>query len=125
MAGESPVEAGQKVRLYVTRETEYGDRFKLFTVTAPQASENVLEAVGASLDTESDGRVSVSDIAFNGPAEKLGITWGDYVTSVGLEQSGRLPKEIIYIFGILAYGTVIVMQRRRLRQSDVTEPKEA
>ncbi|MEM9578883.1 MAG: TRAP transporter permease [Pseudomonadota bacterium] len=125
LAGDSAVGAEQRVRIYVTRETEYGDRYKLFTVTAPQAADNVLEAVGLSLDTESDGRVSVSDIAFNGPAEKLGITWGDYVTSVGLEQSGRMPKEIIYIFGVLAYGAVIVMQRRRLQQAGAAVPKGA
>ncbi|WP_299851116.1 TRAP transporter fused permease subunit [uncultured Roseovarius sp.] len=124
-ANETSVEAGQKVRLYVTRETEYGDRFKLFTATVPEASKDVLAAVGLSLDTEDDGRTSVSDIAFNGPAEQLGISWGDYVTSVGLEQSGRMPKEIIYIFGILAYAAVVVMQRRRLRKIEQTDLVEA
>ncbi len=124
-ANETSVEAGQKVRIYVTRETEYGDRFKLFTVTVPEASENLLEAAGISIDTESDGRASVSDIAFNGPAEQLGITWGDYVTSAGLEQSGRMPKEVIYIFGILAYAAVIMMQRRRLKKAEQSDRMEA
>lgn len=119
------VKEGQKIRIYVTRETEYGDRFKLYTATADAASDNLLDAVGLTLGSESDARISVADITFNGPAEQLGITWGDYVTSIGLEQSGRPPKEIIYIFGILAYGMVIVMQRRRQRKPLDLKPVEA
>ncbi|WP_299210633.1 TRAP transporter permease [uncultured Tateyamaria sp.] len=118
LAGETSVLADQKVRLHVTRETEYGDRYKLFTATAGEASDDVLQAVGLSISPEEDGRFSVTDIAFNGAAEKLGITWGDYVTAVGLEQSGRMPKEIIYIFGLLAYVAVIMMQRRRLTNKE-------
>lgn len=125
VAGETSVAEGQKVRLYVTRETEYGDRFKLFTATVPNASGNLLEAVGISVEVESDGRTAVSDIGFNGPAEQLGVTWGDYVTSVGLEQSGRMPKEIIYIFGILAYAAVVLMQRRRMKKNQQIDLVEA
>ncbi|WP_282076652.1 TRAP transporter permease [Epibacterium ulvae] len=125
VAGETSVGEGQKVRLYVTRETEYGDRFKLFTATVPNASDNLLEAVGISVEVESDGRTAVSDIGFNGPAEQLGVTWGDYVTSVGLEQSGRMPKEIIYIFGILAYAAVVLMQRRRMKKNQQADLVEA
>ncbi|SCZ72796.1 TRAP transporter, 4TM/12TM fusion protein [Epibacterium ulvae] len=125
VAGETSVGEGQKVRLYVTRETEYGDRFKLFTATVPNASDNLLEAVGISVEVESDGRTVVSDIGFNGPAEQLGVTWGDYVTSVGLEQSGRMPKEIIYIFGILAYAAVVLMQRRRMKKNQQADLVEA
>ncbi|WP_027256768.1 TRAP transporter fused permease subunit [Leisingera aquimarina] len=113
--GTMPVEAGQKIRVYVTRETEYGDRYKLFTVTGPQTAENVASAIGLDLASEPDGRASVTDVAFNAPAEQIGITWGDYVTAVGLEQSGRPPKEIIYIFGLLAYAGVVLMQRRRMK----------
>lgn len=116
---ETQLDAGQKVRVYVTRETEYGDRYKLFTAMVPEDSNNVMEAIGISVRLEDDGRASVADIAFGGPAEKLGVTWGDYVTSVGIEQSGRLPKEIIYIFGLLAYAAVIMMQRRRLKDNDM------
>ncbi|MGB7242373.1 MAG: DUF3394 domain-containing protein, partial [Sulfitobacter sp.] len=118
MSNETPVEAGQKVRIYVTRETNYGDRFKLFTATVPEGG-GFLDVVGLSLEAEADGRTSIADITFNGPAEQLGITWGDYVTGVGFEQPGRMPKEIIYIFGLLAYAAVFVMQRRRLKNNDM------
>ena len=38
IAGEDTIEPGRRVRIYITRETNYGDRFKLYVLTAPEAA---------------------------------------------------------------------------------------
>ncbi|GIS90991.1 MAG: hypothetical protein CM1200mP20_10320 [Pseudomonadota bacterium] len=35
-SGELKIEKGRKIRLHVTRETDYGDRYKLFVFTLPE-----------------------------------------------------------------------------------------
>jgi TRAP transporter 4TM/12TM fusion protein len=115
-AGEVAVEPGRQVRLHVTRETRYGDRYKLFLLKAPEAdAATPEEAYGLTLEREPDGRYYVTDMAFNSPAESAGIDFGDYVTAFDVEQLGRPNKEWVWPFAFALLGFVFFLQWLRWR----------
>ena len=70
-------EPGRQVRLHVTRETDYGERYKLFVLETPvEQATTPAETFGVGLEREDDGRYAVVDLAWNGMAEQAGIDWG-------------------------------------------------
>ncbi len=115
VAGETAIEPGRTVRLHVTRETRYGDRYKLFLFEAPPADEAAAgsEDYGLVLEPEPDGRYYVADLDFNGPAEQAGIEFGDYVTAVDVEQLDRPAKEWVWPFAFVLLGGILAGQWRR------------
>jgi TRAP transporter 4TM/12TM fusion protein len=116
-SGEFTPETGRYVRLHVVRETNYGDRFKLFVLQTPaDQAATPAETFGAVIEPEEDGRYAVVDLTFNGMAEKAGLDWGDYVTGVDVEQLDLPPKELIYPIGVLLLGLVWLSQRTRRRR---------
>ncbi len=110
------------VRLHVTRETEYGDRYKLFVIPPPEATvakeQHFSERIGLTVELEADNRLYVSNTRFNGPAESAGVTFGDYITAVDVEQIGRPPKEWVYVIGFLLLGIVLFYQTIKKRRVD-------
>jgi len=111
------------IRLHVTRETEYGDRFKLFvvppTATEPGSKMTLRTLTGLDLDLEPDNRFYVANTQFNGPAEKAGVTFGDYLTAIDIEQLGRPAKEWIYLLGFLLLGLVFGFQSIKARKMKI------
>lgn len=116
IAGEVFVEPGRNVRFHVVRETDYGDRFKLFVLATPEDETSARGGqYGIALAQAEDGRYRVSNLDFNGPAEQAGIDFGDFVTEFDIEQLDRPPKEIVYPFGLVLLGFVLLLQLRRRR----------
>ena len=125
-SGEFTPEPGRSVRLHVTRETNYGERFKLFVLETPAAQAATPAATfGVGLAREDDGRYAVVDIAFEGLGEKAGIDWGDYVTGVDVEQVDLPPKELIYPAGLAVLGLVFFSQLMRGRRAARASPQQA
>ena len=122
----SAVPTDRAVRLHVTRETEYGDRFKLFVIPADepgtQPAEPLGDRIGATLEIEADQRAYISNTEFNGPGEKLGLTFGDYITAIDVEQSDRPAKEWVYPFGLLLLGLVFFIQTIKSRRKHIAAP---
>ena len=117
-SGEFTPEPGRDVRLHVTRETDYGERYKLFRFETPeQLAATSAETFGAVLERQADGRHAVVDLAFNGMAERAGVDWGDYVTGVDVEQVGLPPKELVYPVGVALFALVGLSQLRRRRRT--------
>lgn len=116
------------VRLYVTREMEYGDRFKLFVIPPLETNTNgtlsLSDRVGLTLTPEPDDRLNVSNTQFNGPADTIGITFGDLVTSVEIEEVNRPAKEWVYLFGSPLLAMVFFYQTVKARRLDSSEIKE-
>ena len=122
-AGEASVEPEREVRFHVVRETDYGDRYKLFVLTAPQrAGPGLRERYGLELEPAEGGRFVVIDLAFDGVAETAGVNFGDYVTTIDVERTGRPPKEIVYPFGLAILGVVVALQYARWRRSPPRSP---
>ena len=120
VAGEFMPEPGRHVRFHVTRETDYGERYKLFRFKVPEdaaAAGSPAETFGLALEREEDGRHAVVDLAFNGMAERAGLDWGDYVTGVDVEQLDLPPKELIYPVGVALLALAGLSQYRRRRRS--------
>ena len=113
--------ADRALRLHVTRETEYGDRFKLFVIppleNAKATQLSLSDRAGLTLEAESDSRLNVSNTVFNGLAETAGVTFGDLVTGVEVEVEDRPAKEWIYLFGFFVLGMVIFYQLLKSRHT--------
>ena len=120
VAGEFKLKPGRHVRFHVTRETDYGERYKLFRFKVPEDAAAVAspsETFGLVLEREEDGRHAVVDLAFNGMAERAGIDWGDYVTGVDVEQLDLPPKELVYPIGVAVLALAGLSQYRRRRRA--------
>ena len=117
-SGAFTPEPGRQVRLHVTRETPYGDRYKLLRLATPEHSAATpAQTFGLVLEREADGRHSVADLAFDGMAERAGVDWGDYVTGVDVEQVGLPHKELVYPVGVALLALVGLSQFRRRRRA--------
>lgn len=117
--GDLAIEKGRAFRLHVVRETDYGDRFKLFRLTA--LNKSGLAPYGLELGKIKDGRYPVTNVVFNSVAAKAGIRpYEDYVTSIDVEQLGRPAKEWVYPLALLALGLVVITQLVRRKAVPVS-----
>ena len=120
-AKDAAVEKGQAFRLHVVRETNYGDRFKLFRMTG--SGTPGLMSYGIELDAPQDGRYPIANVAFNSAAEKAGLRpYEDYLTRIDIEQPGRPAREWVYPFGFLVLGLAVLSQVRRRRRIETVSP---
>jgi TRAP transporter 4TM/12TM fusion protein len=119
--GKTKIEPGREFRVHVTRQTDYGDRFKLYRLKAPEKPG--ASAYGVALKREEDGRYAVSDLAFNGLAEKAGLEFGDYVENIDVAQLGRPAREWVYPFAYALLGIIIGLQL--VRRGRVSVPAES
>ncbi len=116
-ASPGKIPEDRKIRLHVVRSTDYGDRYKLFAIAPPppRGEQSLAQRVGIELGPADGGGYEVSDTAFDGPAEKAGLTFGDRITDIDVEQVDRPPKEIVYPFGLAVLALVLLSQWRRRR----------
>jgi TRAP transporter 4TM/12TM fusion protein len=112
---------GYTVRLHVTRQTDYGDRLKLYRIGTPQISpDKEFGDYGLKLKAAKDGLYEVTGLQRLGLAAKIGIKEGDLVSRVEVEQVGLPSKQWAYPFALILLGLVILWQlgrRRRERQA--------
>ncbi|MEE2803737.1 MAG: TRAP transporter permease [Pseudomonadota bacterium] len=114
VAGKLETVPGQKMRLHVTRETDYGDRYKLFVFETAPVRSTLKDSYGLDLSQGRDGRWSVDNLAYMGIAEKTGLEFGDFLTAVDIEQPTRPARQWIYLpAGLLLVLTVLAQFRRR------------
>ncbi|MEK9685197.1 MAG: TRAP transporter fused permease subunit [Rhodospirillaceae bacterium] len=110
--------ADQVFRIHVVRETDYGDRYKLFRIQV--GGDSSQEPFGFQLGKPKDDRYPVEDVSFNGAAYKVGIrAYQDFVTAVDMSNPGRPNKEWVYLFGFICLGAAFCSQwRRKPRSAD-------
>ncbi|MDP6785536.1 MAG: TRAP transporter permease [Rhodospirillales bacterium] len=121
-AGEAVAKPGYTIRLHVVRQTEYGDRFKLYSVATPGiVPDETYGRYGLKVEP-ADGRFEVTALEFNGLAEQRGIEVGDIVTDVDVETVGRPAKEWVYPFAFALLGLVMVLQLMRRRRDSAAAP---
>ncbi len=91
----------KEVRIKITRESEYGERYKLFVIQKNIfENEYSLEDYGINLTNENK-KILVDTIKWNGQAKKSGIEMGDYITEFKTENSNRPSKNIVYPITLL------------------------
>ena len=124
--GEATTAPGRIVRFHVVRETDYGDRFKLFAIPTPEPGGLQPQGpFGVTLATDASGRFIVDSVAFGGPAAGAGLDFDDVVTAIDAELGGLPPKELIYPFGLVLLALVFYAQWRRSRRQAATESEPA
>jgi TRAP transporter 4TM/12TM fusion protein len=116
VAGEIDLAPGHVVRFHVTRKTNYGDRFRLYTLATPEPGPLATQGpFGLTLAQDAQGRWLVDAFAFGQPAEAAGMDFDDIVTAIDVEQKDRPPKELVFPFAYLLLGLVFLSQRARSR----------
>jgi len=89
------------VHIKVTRNTDYGERYKLFVIKSNSFDKNYsLKDYGINL-TEQEGKTTVDTLDWKGLAKKDGIETGDIITEFKIENLERPNKAIIYPFALL------------------------
>jgi TRAP transporter 4TM/12TM fusion protein len=122
---ETLVPVDRALRLHVTRETEYGDRFKLFVIPPAEGASSPIplsERAGLTMEQEKDGRLYVSNTEFSGPGERVGVTFGDYVTSADVETVSRPDKAWVYPGAFLLLALLLFWQALKARKKEYTHP---
>ena len=113
------IPADRAVRLHVVRWTEYGNRYKLFVIPPDSRSgpADPGTELGVTLVPEDGGGFLVTNLHFNGPAESAGLTFGDVITAIDVEETDRPAKEWIYPLGFLLLALVVLTQSLAVRSA--------
>ena len=108
----------RKIRLHVTRYTDYGERYKMFAFAVkPNQPISILGLTGINLEKNENDYYDVVNMEYLGEGEKIGIQFYDEVTKLEISSIDRPPKEYIYLFGLLLVMLTLFSQKRRLKLS--------
>ena len=111
-------EEERKLRLQVTRYTDYGERYKMFVFPIePNTKASVLEISGLELEKNDNDNFEVVNLVFMGPAEQKGMDFFDEVTRIEISSLDRPAKEYVYLVGLLVLLLTFYSQRRRIAKS--------
>jgi len=89
------------VHIKVTRNTDYGERYKLFVIEKGSFDKNYsLEDYGIKLGDQ-EGKTLIDTLDWKGLAKKDGIEMGDIITEFKIENLNRPNKGIVYPFALL------------------------
>ena len=112
-------EKERKLRLKVTRYTDYGERYKMFVFPIePNTKASVLEISGLELEKNDNDNFEVVNLVFMGPAEQKGMDFFDEVTRIEISSLDRPAKEYVYLVGLLVLLLTFYSQRRRITKSN-------
>ena len=111
-------EEERKLRLQVTRYTDYGERYKMFVFPIePNTKASVLEISGLELEKNDNDNFEVVNLVFMGSAEQKGMDFFDEVTRIEISSLDRPAKEYVYLVGLLVLLLTFYSQRRRITKS--------
>ena len=109
-------ETNRKLRLHITRYTDYGERYKLFVFPIEEnLTVSLKELTGLELEKNANNLFEVTNIEFMGMAEEKGIDFYDEITKLEIDSIERPPKEYVYIFGITLLLLTLLSQIKRSR----------
>ena len=104
----------ESLRIHVTRNTAYGDRYKLFKFSVESKEINNLpNLLGFGVRQDGD-RYFIDELKFDGIAKKQGIEFNDELTGLEVNNPERLNKHWGYLFGFLLLIIIFLNQRRRM-----------
>ncbi len=103
------------VRFKVIRNTEYGDRYKLFTFKVDgNQIVNLPKYLGFALRKVENGYL-IESLEYNGLAKKKGLDFDDRLTSIEYQNPDLLSKYWGYVFGLVVLLILLMVQFRRSR----------
>ncbi len=111
--------SGDSIRFHITRHTNYGPRYKLFTFPIETTTtKSILEIVQIEVNSSAEGKSEVSNLTFMGEGEKRGLNFYDEITGIDISGDIQPPKELIYILGLFLLTLTIISQKRHLKRSE-------
>ena len=91
----------EAVRIKITRQTNYGKRYKMFEVKENQFDKNFqISDLGIEL-VNKDGILVVDTLKWNGVAKTIGLSIGDSIDEFKTTNPNRPDKDIVYPFGLI------------------------
>jgi len=91
------------VFIKVTRESQYGERYKLFVIEKNSFEKNYsLEEYGISL-IDKENKIIVNNLKWNSLAKKSGIELDDYISELKVENLERPSKYFVYPIAIILF----------------------
>ncbi|HKM25920.1 MAG TPA: TRAP transporter permease [Thiopseudomonas sp.] len=114
------VDEGSQLRLRIQGEDELGEPREfvvLLPVPAGDSADTRMQALGLSL-IEEDGRTLVDSVTFASQAADLGLEFDQQILLVRAP-TDRMPKEIMWIPGLLLLLVVSTLQWRRKRRTQL------
>ena len=113
---EIEFEHDRKIRIHITRYTDYGERYKLYVFIVKKGSlVSLKDITGLELESNNNGYADVVNMEFMGAAEKKGIQFYDEVTKVSISSLNRPDKEYIYIIGLFLLILVFYTQKKSIK----------
>ena len=95
------LDPSKEVHIKVTRNTGYGERYKLFVIDKRKfESKYSLEDYGVTL-FEQNNQLTIDKLNWKGEAKKSGIQMGDIISNFKIENPDRPNKTIVYPFALL------------------------
>jgi len=89
------------VHIRVTRNSDYGERYKLFVIEKNSFNENYsLNDYGIEL-ADQEGKTIIATLDWKGLAKKNGMEVGDIITEFKIENLDRPNKGVIYPFAMV------------------------
>ena len=107
----------RKLRLHVTRYTDYGERYKMFAFPIEPSVSSLAEITGLEIDKNSNNNFEVVNLSFMGPGEEIGMDFYDEITKIEISSLSRPAKEYIYIFGLLLLILTYASQKSRIKKN--------
>ncbi|MCW3147539.1 TRAP transporter permease [Stutzerimonas stutzeri] len=108
------VEPDSQLRLRIRGEDTVGDAREfslLLAIPDGTSGEEKLEKLGL-MTYEEDGKVLIDSVTFGSPAAEAGLEFDQEILAVRAP-TDRLPKELMWLPGLLLFALVVWMQRRR------------
>jgi len=101
------------VHIKVTRNTDYGERYKLFVIKRNSFDKNYsLKDYGINI-VDQEGKTTIDTLDWKGLAKKDGIEMGDIITEFKIENLDRPNKAIVYPFALFFLFGIGFMNYRR------------
>jgi TRAP transporter 4TM/12TM fusion protein len=104
----------EQMRLHITRDTPYGERFRLYVFQREGDAPLTWQALGIQVEETEDGNIRVTDPGFMSRAEKRGVQRGDIITRADRSVAGQPAQELMFIPALMLLAFVVWWQRRRL-----------
>jgi len=114
--------AGTQIRIRVVGEDLEGrsvDKSLMLPVGKPGTGAERLQEAGLELRFD-DGKAIVDNIVFGSAAQRQQVDF-DYEVANVLVKADRPPKQLFYIPALLMLGFVIMLQRRRIRATELAK----
>jgi len=115
----------EQIRLHITRETPYGERFRLYVFPREGEGPITWESLGVSVEQTETGNIRVTDPGFMSRAENAGVQIGDIITRADRSVPGQPAKELMFIPALLLLALVVAWQRRRAQAQTQMQPEAA